>query len=221
MVNIIIEGVDKSGKGTLIELFMKKHPEYRYFHCAAPESLSDEQKKKYYNAYYYNHLKDLENNNCIFDRFHCGELVYGKKYRNYEIDYFDDLEIEIIQKSDTILILVIAQPIVIFCRGDNKGAMFAEKDNKKLFDDIVEVSSLFLKAYQRSILRKFIIDTTHINTDECLKLIDEGIKKEYGFLLPDYCYVCGNKLLNDELVDLIDYKLKHKRCSEPSRGCSE
>ena len=105
--NFIIEGVDRLGKGTLINGLLQNLGHHTVIHYDKPKKL------KYFDEtggwtgklgelgdlgrYQYLsfvHGFDLLRNcgNIIFDRFHLGETVYGPRYRGYSGDYVFDLE---------------------------------------------------------------------------------------------------------------------------------
>ena len=89
MVNIIFEGVDCSGKGTLIKNFFKLSKNYyKLFHFQRPpENMLKQRVKQFQQDIFYlfaNYL--LFDDNIIFDRYHIGELVYGKLYRGFTSD---------------------------------------------------------------------------------------------------------------------------------------
>ena len=102
---IIVEGLDRMGKSTLIKNIMDKYGFYSYIHYEKPQHL-----KVYENAssnplYMHQHMSFvngfsiIENNvapsvpgKIIFDRFHLGEYVYSPLYRGYSGDYVFELE---------------------------------------------------------------------------------------------------------------------------------
>lgn len=113
--NFIIEGVDRLGKGTLINGLLQNLGHHTVIHYDKPKKL------KYFDEtggwtgklgelgdlgrYQYLsfvHGFDLLRNsgNIIFDRFHLGETVYGPRYRGYSGDYVFDLEDEFTKSMD-------------------------------------------------------------------------------------------------------------------------
>jgi hypothetical protein len=104
--NFIIEGVDRLGKGTLINGILQSRGYHTVIHYEKPKKLN------YYNEPGFEGLlKDLDDlgryqyisfargfdllknsQNLIFDRFHLGETIYGPRYRGYSGDYVFEME---------------------------------------------------------------------------------------------------------------------------------
>lgn len=117
-MNIIIEGIDHCGKDTLIELLMRIAPG-RVHHCGKPLFFQNfvpgkkaiDQCEEYeindaYFEYQRRYFIDLfrsmvlpqeisdtdfrkQNFNTYFNRFHLGEYVYGRLYRDYTVDQME------------------------------------------------------------------------------------------------------------------------------------
>ena len=117
-MNIIIEGIDHCGKDTLIELLMQIAPG-RVHHCGkplffqnfVPDKKAIDQCEEYeindaYFEYQRRYFIDLfrsmvlpqeisdtdfrkQNFNTYFNRFHLGEYVYGRLYRDYTVDQME------------------------------------------------------------------------------------------------------------------------------------
>jgi thymidylate kinase len=199
--NLIIEGPDRAGKTTVINALMKKYPQYKYVHCGEAES---DDKQQWYKNFFYRSLDAFKAGSHIFDRFHLGELVYGKMYRKYDITYCYDLEQNIRNCSDTLLVVLHADSRLIQRRWDGKGIM--------PISDIDNVIIEFIRAYCCSILKKIIIDATYMTPDDVVKVIERKIDKEFGLMLPTHCDLCGNFIMNNEIVILSDYKITCKKC---------
>ena len=117
-MNIIIEGIDHCGKDTLIELLMQIAPG-RVHHCGKPlffqrfvqdrKAIDQCEEYEINNAYFEyqrRYFIDLfrsmvlpqeisdtdfrkQNFNTYFNRFHLGEYVYGRLYRDYTVDQME------------------------------------------------------------------------------------------------------------------------------------
>ena len=117
-MNIIIEGIDHCGKDTLIKSLMQIAPG-RVHHCGKPlffqrfvqDRKAIDQCEEYeingaYFEYQRRYFIDLfrsmvlpqeisdtdfrkQNFNTYFNRFHLGEYVYGRLYRNYTVDQME------------------------------------------------------------------------------------------------------------------------------------
>ena len=117
-MNIIIEGIDHCGKDTLIELLMQIAPG-RVHHCGKPLFFQNfvpgkkaiDQCEEYeindaYFEYQRRYFIDLfrsmvlpqeisdtdfrkQNFNTYFNRFHLGEYVYGRLYRDYSVEQME------------------------------------------------------------------------------------------------------------------------------------
>ena len=111
MIKIIIEGLDRLGKGTLIQGLQNELGFATVIHYGKPEklkshnySLFEYQRRSFENGFYF-----LDTNGfVIFDRFHLGEYVYSPLYRNYSGEYVFDQERDfgIKNKNNVFLVLL-------------------------------------------------------------------------------------------------------------------
>jgi hypothetical protein len=109
--NIIIEGIDRLGKDTLIQGILQKFGFHqvlhyqkpmlldRYFREAisqgarGPEEAKRNALKMYQEANFRAMFQLLKNNkDIICNRAHLGEVVYSKRYRGYDGSYVFDIE---------------------------------------------------------------------------------------------------------------------------------
>ena len=94
-MKFIVEGLDRLGKGTLIENIIKEYGYHHVIHYAKPikSKKYDESYQKYQDDSFYQGFVLLENFlPIIFDRFHLGECVYAHRYRGYSGDYVFETE---------------------------------------------------------------------------------------------------------------------------------
>ena len=143
-MRLCIEGIDRLGKGTLINGILKNFGPHPIVHCTAPpKDIKDP--AKYQEEFYYRAFDILDNSpHVIFDRFHLGEFVYGPIYRNVtNLDYLMKLEIGV--PINTILILLYTTD-TSFLQDDGKSIDYEKRDLEqqeyiKAFDN----STIFLK----------------------------------------------------------------------------
>ncbi len=96
---LIIEGMDRCGKSTLVQNLRKKYfknPNIMAHHSSSPPNVEDPNgwEKEHYESLFIasKRLVNQMNYDIIFDRFHLGAIVYGEKYRAadgkdiYELD---------------------------------------------------------------------------------------------------------------------------------------
>lgn len=103
MALIIIEGPDSTGKTTLAK-FLAEKLDFEYYHFSAPKS-KEEAKKDYFNF-----INKFSNKNVIVDRAFWGEFVYAPIWRNYEPDYFNELEAKLKKQIALNILLYKSKP---------------------------------------------------------------------------------------------------------------
>ncbi|MFN4149313.1 MAG: hypothetical protein ACK4IX_00065 [Candidatus Sericytochromatia bacterium] len=167
MMGIIVEGIDCSGKSTLVKNLKFRLKNYGGYDVKELEHLD---KKNQFQRY----LREYSNGyRTIFDRSHISELVFSKYLRNTEV--FVESEIDILDSIiRTQYILVVATPSI---ENFNKRMLETKKlqviDSKSYFDLI----SLFDYA-TKSIPH---IKYTSTDEEELNAIIDVIISKLKGF----------------------------------------
>ena len=149
---LIIEGMDRCGKTTLIENLRKKYfvnPRILVHHSSSPPLVEDP------NLWEINHYSSLldtsymllsDGYDIIFDRFHLGAIVYGQKYRGAYPDNIYGIEKRLVHSNDKIaLVLLTDDSISIAERDDNKSI-------EKSANEYSQVGELFDVAYNTSII---------------------------------------------------------------------
>lgn len=157
---LIIEGMDRCGKSTLVEHLRKRYftsPNILVHHSSSPPKVENP------NLWELNHYSSLFQTaqdlvkfggyDVIFDRFHLGAAVYGEKYRGanpadvYELDnrYLRDY-------SSAALILLIDDPEAIASRDDGDSL-------EKSLKDYHDTMSAFIEAFAVS----SCVNKLHIN----------------------------------------------------------
>lgn len=173
---IIIEGPDRTGKDTQINLLQQyawnNHKlAYNLSHYSHLKNINNYQ--SYSNALYDNliYRMCIGNTYDIYNRSHIGEYVYAPMYRNYSGDYIFDIEMKyFIDNYDHIfLITLITDPLVLISR-DDKLSFSNNLEQKQL-----EISK-FKEAHELSIIKKkLLIDCTDMSKEEVQELIIQNI----------------------------------------------
>lgn len=141
MKNIILEGIDKTGKTTLANLLQKVYG-YQIIKCSQPDGDP-----------YIEYLKKLQQvakskKPIVFDRFHLGELAYGPVYRKKSrltIKQLQNIELQAMSLNFEI----------IYCHDDVKELATRFKTDDEKFaniKDIKKLNDLFNQALSKSIL---------------------------------------------------------------------
>lgn len=189
-MNIIIEGVDRLGKGTLIQGLKNELGATVHIHYQKPELLKyyieqakvelsgmeeapseGDIKKLALKLYQHNsfslmfHMLDNVAFGLILDRAHLGEMVYAPRYRGYSGDYVLNLETVagVSIMKDALVLLTSSD--MSFLQDDGLSFDFNAKEAEQLD---------FITAFDRSAYRnKLMIDV-------CLKDVDGNSLKRYA-----------------------------------------
>lgn len=152
--NIIIEGVDRLGKDTLINGLLNKLGFFQVVHYQKPLKLQalDNSLAHYQTLSFEKMFSMLDQGGMLLNRAHLGEIVYAPRYRGYSGDYVFQLESEHpVALSNTLLVVLYASswaPI----HDDGESFDFTKKD---------EEQADFIKAYEHSAIKhKLFIDVT-------------------------------------------------------------
>lgn len=174
---ILVEGVDCSGKSTLVEALSKKYPGILLKLNYRPKDKS-EQETLIYKRHVYSMMSFINDNrkdkSIILDRFYSSELVYSKVKRKY--DAFKDSTYFKIDKSLSCL-----PNLYIYCSPGNDVIIERLKQRGDDYIDEKDVQALsdrYDLFYEKTTLNKMKVDTTK-NIEELLKLIEEKIQNEY------------------------------------------
>lgn len=129
---IIVEGVDASGKSTLINKLMERHPNNCYLHCAVTNDINSLHQNAIDTA-----LVASQERWVFIDRLHLSETIYGTVFRNgpsYDVAAFDKMITDGISTLKKILCIVDKETAL---------AKHAERKDKEMFDDISKVYDLY------------------------------------------------------------------------------
>lgn len=156
-MNIIILGMDNSGKSTLCKIlsYELKFNQKRFVDLNLPKEKMIENIKKY-----------LKKDNIIFDRFSFfDEIVYGEILRNNPLFSFkDEIYQEIIKSS----------PIIIYCRPDI--SLILNWKDREQMEGVIEKSLKLIEKYD-DVFSKYISKDFHsiiwdYEKDSIIKLIN-------------------------------------------------
>lgn len=160
--HIICEGLDNSGKSTLIKNLQNKmvkifEDPYHVIHSQNFKSngISGESLENHSHVYYSRQMDlwktDPEECKFIFDRAHLGETVYSPLYRNYSGQYVWALErLHALESDNVILILLTDSAENLLMREDGESLSGTDLDKKRS-----EIKA-FDKAFDDSLIRNKI-----------------------------------------------------------------
>ena len=129
---IICEGVDASGKSTLINKLMERHPNNCYIHCAVTNDINSLHVNAIDTA-----LVASQERWVFIDRLHLSETIYGTVFRNgpsYDVEAFDKM---ITSRIPTL------KKILCHVDKDTSLAKHAERKDKEMFDDVSKVWDMY------------------------------------------------------------------------------
>lgn len=181
---IIIEGVDRTGKNTLINYLCSKTSNYIVRHFGKPQGSTNEERtdhqkndfnKEFLFANRRNKYKRAENDLLIWNRSHIGEHVYGTMYREYNPAWIWNLEeiYDFDKDYEIYLILLYADPEFVIKQDDGNSFSTKLEDRKKEID-------LFHEAMNLSKIRNKL--TICVNDGNSYIPIDEIRKEVIEFL---------------------------------------
>lgn len=155
---IIIEGMDNTGKTTLINQLREVYTNSAVIHSSKPPN-SVKNKCEWETSYYYqmSEMSVQANMNMIFDRFHLGTYVYGIQFRGY----LDDEVSELFDLVETSLMST-DKPVFLITLVDYGDAIMNRDDSlsfEKTADDYDATKRLFEEAHDKSsIVPKLLIN---------------------------------------------------------------
>ena len=168
---LIIEGMDRCGKSTLVEQLRKRYftdPRILVHHSSSPPKVENpnEWEVQHYKSlldtsYYLNYAEDF---NVIYDRFHLGAVVYGKKYRNADPEDIYAIEHMLIRKDDEIALVLLT----------DYGSRIVDRDDDDSIESSAEEFDETGEAFEEAFHRSIIPNKLHINITE-----NGGFKNTY------------------------------------------
>jgi thymidylate kinase len=190
---IIVEGMDRTGKDTIIQsLYNQYHNlgvEFTSKHFKKPKNKGflglSEQIKTFNNAFLEDYEKRDQPGVIVYNRSYLGECVYGPLYRNINREYFEWVwtldKIYTDSFDDISLIILDASPEALLKIDDGKGFW-------KTIENIKNERALFLEIFSKSSIgRKILLPTF----DEMGKRIDKNelFKVIFNFINLNQSYV--------------------------------
>jgi len=160
---LIIEGMDRCGKSTLVEHLRKRYftsPNILVHHSSSPPKVEDPNmwELKHYGSLFRT-AKDLVQfggYDVIFDRFHLGAAVYGEKYRGANPTDVYDLDAWYLSHyKRAALILLTDEPEAIASRDDGDSL-------EQSVDEYSQTAAAFIETYKISTC----VNKLHINITE-------------------------------------------------------
>lgn len=162
MAKLIIEGVDRLGKSTLINGLIEVLGYHTVLHYEKPrylpnvygsnktQALFEYQKDSFWVGFDMLSIPDAP---LIFDRFHLGEVVYSPRYRNYDGMYaIDEIEAEFLAQdipgAELPLLVLLHTTNFSFVVDDGQSFNFDAKESEQ--ED-------FLNAFDASNLPKIAV----------------------------------------------------------------
>ncbi len=144
-MKIIIEGIDRLGKDTLIDGLINSLGYHHCIHYSYPkntkyyvESLKDRDEDTKDSTFWYQHdsfmqgFKLLEQDtNVIFNRFHLGEYVYSSRYRNYDGSYVFGLEKMFSKSLAKTFLFLLYTPNVHILKDDGKSHDYSKREEEQ------------------------------------------------------------------------------------------
>jgi thymidylate kinase len=175
---IIVEGVDRCGKGTQIDFIKRRLEEtgpvhvVHYSNIKGAADVYEASKKLYSQMFELCTFANLKNINLILDRAHIGETVYSPIYRNYDGDYVFDYEEQYLKyttNQSTKLLLFTDEAKYLISRED--GLSFST-DLKKKTDELER----FDRGFELSKLQKKRIKITDSTAEEVFAQYESFLK---------------------------------------------
>lgn len=160
MKTIIIEGMDNTGKNTIIQKLIEKYQVVKIIHSGKPKAATGEEAQTEQEQTFNNYANEIINESnlteaVIFNRAWYGEYVYGYLYRHADpsrvLVMITNIECKLSDK-DTYLITLIA---------DNEQFLVNNDDGLSLSNvDLVKMNTekeRFIKVYNYSRFKKKLI----------------------------------------------------------------
>lgn len=169
---LIVEGLDRCGKSTLVEQLRKNYftgTRILVHHSSSPPKVENPNawEEEHYGIIL-DHCLDLSMNfsfDIIFDRFHLGAIVYGQKYRNADPTKIYGIEQRLIRNGDDVALVLLTDWTCNIMERDDDDSLENGPDE---FD---ETRAAFENAYRESIIPHKL----HINIHE-----NGGFKNTYA-----------------------------------------
>lgn len=187
---IIVEGMDRCGKDTLIKHIRKhklKNVKTMMMHCVSPPSGAPMHWALKHYTELLSHITKMSDCgwDIILNRSHLGEDVYGPIYRNRPAEWVYTLDAQFFYtRDDVMLVTVVDSPECVMSREDGDSL-------SSNIDDISKVRESFIRVHSKSqIKNKLLYDYTENSTS--LKDMIRGVDFQITDKLPDRGYFNGD-----------------------------
>ena len=168
---LIIEGMDRCGKSTLVQNLRKKYfknPNIMAHHSSSPPDFEDPNgwEIEHYESLFIasKRLVNQLSYDIIFDRFHLGAIVYGEKYRAADPEPILELDRRFLSGyKNAALVLLTDTTDGIMSRDDGESL-------EQSRDDFLYTRNAFTNAFNQSACRNKL----HINITK-----NGGVEKTY------------------------------------------
>ena len=156
---LIVEGLDRCGKDTIMQRLMSEYPHFISSHFGFPKGDTNEEKHEYQIRSFTKEFaiqKQIRQTLGVYDfsdglytwnRSHIGECVYGPIYRGKDPDWIFDMEKFHFEDDDDVYLLYLYADIEFLLNQDD-GKSFTTDINKKRTE-----ARLFETAVNRSIIK--------------------------------------------------------------------
>lgn len=183
---VIVEGMDNTGKDTMINYLCSFYKDYKVVHCSKPEGKSPEEQSVYQDIFFDNLTDSISDDDIyntdkllIFNRAWQGEYVYGCLYRGRSkksvINMFNTVE-ECIKDKPIYLITMVSSDMDLLVKNDD-GLSISEADKSKMEKEF----EYFKSAHQISnIKNKLLLYVNNGSEFHSLSSLQETVKKFIG-----------------------------------------
>ena len=174
-MRLIIEGVDKSGKSTLIETLKNKFPKAVQLKLMTkPYDSSQEETEKLFEVYTtMKEMTDKKDYVYIFDRYFQSELVYSYIRGNDRLankegkEFFENLENELERNT---LVVLLEHPAKEVAKRFKKC-----KEDFVKEEDIEKLQKRYREVVENSKLPYIVLDTVEVGLSESVQIIKNKI----------------------------------------------
>lgn len=177
---ILIDGMDRTGKNTLIDHLRSKikTPKISVRHEGKPPKGVDPLvwSIQHY-EYFFESLKNIDWNEetIILNRTHLGELIYGPLYRNYNSDFILDLEKDFVDNStdDVYLVVLVDSGKNIIARSDGLSI-------EQFEDQFDNTRDKFIESYSKSQIKNKLL--INLDSGNGSRSIEDVLKIATNFI---------------------------------------
>ena len=156
---LIVEGLDRCGKDTIIQRLMTDHPHFIRSHFGYPKGNTADEKHEYQvysfgiefsmqriirTAYGSNYFQD---GLYVWNRSHIGECVYGPMYREKDPEWVFDTEESYFAEDDEVYLLYLYADVEFLLKRDDGNSFTTDIEKKK------NEARLFEAAVDKSIIK--------------------------------------------------------------------